>query len=256
MKRFVLAAAAAAVLSVPAALAAPGSLPTSVGKGEGKLLLVAWQGHMQPQWVKPFERQTGCKTQVKYANTSDEMVALMRSGGGGQYDLVSASGDASLRLIYGHDVAEVNVNLVPSWKNFFNAFKSPPNNTVGGKHYGVSLQFGPNILSNSRSSAMAWSSQFTVCIASLSSHDLQRSGKVRGKATLLSQGWHQPDDWRSSLSMDRFQTSASSSGQNPTAAWKSPIACMATVWRSMHSGGFMAKKRAKNLARHSNFSRK
>jgi len=146
VKRFVLAALVAAALSVPAALAGNSGLPTSVGPGEGKLLLVAWQGYMQPQWVKPFERQTGCKTQVKYANTSDEMVALMRSGGGGQYDLVSASGDASLRLIYGHDVAEVNVNLVPAWKDFFNAFKSPPNNTVGGKHYGISLQFGPNIL--------------------------------------------------------------------------------------------------------------
>ena len=144
MKKFVVAALVASALSVPAALAA--GPPTQIGKGEGKLLLVAWQGYMQPQWVKPFEQQTGCKTQVKYANTSDEMVALMRSGGGGQYDLVSASGDASLRLIYGGDVAEVNVNLVPSWKDFFSAFKSPPNNTVNGKHYGISLQFGPNIL--------------------------------------------------------------------------------------------------------------
>jgi putative spermidine/putrescine transport system substrate-binding protein len=144
MKKFVVAALVASALSVPAALAA--GPPAQIGKGEGNLLLVAWQGYTQPQWVRPFEQQTGCKTQVKYANTSDEMVALMRSGGGGQYDLVSASGDASLRLIYGGDVAEVNVNLVPSWKDFFSAFKSPPNNTVKGKHYGVSLQFGPNIL--------------------------------------------------------------------------------------------------------------
>ncbi len=143
----------ATLLAVVAALVVPAAgvsrstgAPTQIGPGEGKLLLVAWQGYTQPQWVKPFEQQTGCKTQVKYANTSDEMVALMRSGGGGQYDLVSASGDASLRLIYGGDVAQVNVNLVPSWKDFFNAFKSPPNNTVKGKHYGISLQFGPNIL--------------------------------------------------------------------------------------------------------------
>ena len=38
------------------------------------------------------------------------------------------------------------MNLIPSNKNFFNAFKSPANNTVDGKHYGVSLQFGPNVL--------------------------------------------------------------------------------------------------------------
>jgi putative spermidine/putrescine transport system substrate-binding protein len=96
--------------------------------------------------VLPFEQKTGCKIQAKYAGSSDEMVTLMRSGGGGQYDMVSASGDASLRLIYGGDLAPVNVNLVTSWKDFFPAFKSPPNNTVKGVHYGISLQFGPNVL--------------------------------------------------------------------------------------------------------------
>src|SRR4029453_19490247 len=67
-------------------------------------------------------------------------------GGGGQYDLVSASGDASLRLIYAGDVDPVNVKLIPSWKNFLPAFKSPPHNTIKGVHYGVSLQWGPNTL--------------------------------------------------------------------------------------------------------------
>jgi putative spermidine/putrescine transport system substrate-binding protein len=148
VKRFVLVAAvAAAALSVPAALARPtGGLPTSVGKGEGALYLVAWEGYTQPQWVKPFQKQTGCIVHAKYAGSSDEMVTLMRQGGGGQYDMVSASGDASLRLIYGKDLAPVNVNLVPAWKQFGKAFQSPPNNTVGGVHYGISLQWGPNTL--------------------------------------------------------------------------------------------------------------
>src|SRR5207247_1625404 len=83
------------------------------------------------------------------AGSSNEMVALMRSGGGGgggQYDLVSASGDASLRLIYGGDIQPVNVKLVPNWNSFLPAFKSPAHNTVKGVHYGVSLQWGPNTL--------------------------------------------------------------------------------------------------------------
>jgi putative spermidine/putrescine transport system substrate-binding protein len=83
---------------------------------------------------------------TKYAGTSNDMFNLMTSGGGGQYDLVSASGDASLRLIYAGAVAETDVNLIPSYKDFYNAFKSPQNNTVDGKHYGVSVQFGPNVL--------------------------------------------------------------------------------------------------------------
>jgi putative spermidine/putrescine transport system substrate-binding protein len=147
-KRHALVAAVAAALCVPAAGVGSSSsgLPTSIGKGEGELKMIAWEGYLQPQWVKPFERQTGCRIVAKYAGSSDEMVTLMRQGGGGQYDMVSASGDASLRLIYGGDVAPVNVNLVKPWKQFYAPFKSPPNNTVKGVHYGISLQFGPNVL--------------------------------------------------------------------------------------------------------------
>jgi len=122
------------------------NLPTSVGNGEGALNLIAWEGYTQPEWVKPFEKATGCVVHAKYAGSSDEMVTLMRQGGGSQYDMVSASGDASLRLIRGGNVAPMSVALVPEWKNFIPQLQSPPHNTVNGVHYGISLQWGPNIL--------------------------------------------------------------------------------------------------------------
>jgi putative spermidine/putrescine transport system substrate-binding protein len=144
---YVALAALVTVLAVPAAGVSKGTgVPTSVGAGEGKLTLVAWEGYTQKQWVAPFEKATGCKVSAKYAGSSNDMFNLMTSGGGGQYDMVSASGDASLRLIYSGAVAEVNVGLIPAYKDFFKAFQSPANNTVDGKHYGTSLQFGPNVL--------------------------------------------------------------------------------------------------------------
>ncbi len=143
----VVVAALAAALCVPASGVAAGSgLPTKIGKGEGQLNLIAWEGYTQPQWVKPFEARTGCKVSAKYAGSSDEMVTLMRQGGGSQYDMVSASGDASLRLIYGKAVQPVNPKLIPDFKNFIPALKSPPHNTIKGVHYGISLQWGPNTL--------------------------------------------------------------------------------------------------------------
>jgi putative spermidine/putrescine transport system substrate-binding protein len=139
----VLVAALAVALCIPAAGTSGGS---GIGKGEGQLNLVAWEGYTQPQWVKPFQKATGCQVHAKYAGSSDEMVTLMRQGGGSQYDMVSASGDASLRLIYGKDVQTVDPALIPDFKNFIPALKSPPHNTIGGKHYGISLQWGPNTL--------------------------------------------------------------------------------------------------------------
>jgi len=124
-------------------------LPQSIGKGEGALNLIEWPYYSDPAFAKPFEQQTGCKIKRKDAGSSNQMVALMRTGGGGgggEYDMVSASGDASLRLIAGGDVRPVNVDLIPSWKDFLPILQSPPHNTVGGVHYGVSLQWGPNVL--------------------------------------------------------------------------------------------------------------
>src|SRR5436190_24251355 len=95
----------------------------TVGTGEGQLNIIAWAGYAEDgstdkkvDWVTPFEKQTGCQVNVKIGNTSDEMVTLMRTG---QYDGVSASGDATLRLIAGGDVAPVNTKLVPNYADVF-----------------------------------------------------------------------------------------------------------------------------------------
>jgi putative spermidine/putrescine transport system substrate-binding protein len=143
-------AAVAVGFAVPAAAVQAGSgLPTKIGKGEGRLNVIEWPAYTDPSFAKKFEQQTGCIIHRKDAGSSSEMFALMHAnggGGGGQWDLVSASGDASLRLIYAHDVKPVNINLIPSWKQFLPVFKSPPHNTVHGVHYGVSVQWGPNTL--------------------------------------------------------------------------------------------------------------
>src|ERR687883_1896218 len=125
------------------------NLPSSIGKGEGTLNLIEWPYYSDPSFAKKFEQNSGCKIHRKDAGSSNQMVALMRAGGGGgggQWDLVSASGDASLRLIKGGDVQPVNVKLIPSWNDFIPQLKSPSHNTVDGKHYGISLQWGPNTL--------------------------------------------------------------------------------------------------------------
>lgn len=148
------------------------AVPASVGKTEGHLNLIAWEGYAQPEWVNPFEKATGCQVSVKYAGSSSEMVSLMANGGGGQYDLVSASGDADLRLIYGGDVKPVNISLIPSWKDFHPFLQSPPFNTLGGKHYGVSYEFGPNVLLYSKKAFPAAPASWSVL------YDKKYSGQI------------------------------------------------------------------------------
>jgi putative spermidine/putrescine transport system substrate-binding protein len=121
-----------------------------IGAGEGQVDIVAWPGYIERgetdknyDWVTEFEKKTGCKVNVKTAGTSDEMVALMNEGG---FDLVTASGDASLRLISGKRAQPINVDLIPSWKMVDERLQNAPWHTVNGVHYGVPYQWGANVL--------------------------------------------------------------------------------------------------------------
>jgi putative spermidine/putrescine transport system substrate-binding protein len=141
---------AATVLAATIASPAAADMVMTLGAGEGNVNIVAWPGYIERgetaaeyDWVTSFEKASGCKVQVKTANTSDEMVALMNEGG---FDLVTASGDASLRLVAGKRVQEINISLIPSWPTVDERLKNAPWHTVAGKHYGVPYQWGPNVL--------------------------------------------------------------------------------------------------------------
>ncbi|HEX9903842.1 MAG TPA: ABC transporter substrate-binding protein [Propylenella sp.] len=146
---FLCAVAAVTAASMPAA-AVGQEMMKEIGAGEGQVDIVAWPGYIERgatdpnyDWVTDFETKTGCKVNIKTANTSDEMVALMNEGG---FDLVTASGDASLRLISGKRVQPINIDLVPSWSKIDERLKDAPWHTVDGVHYGAPYQWGSNVL--------------------------------------------------------------------------------------------------------------
>jgi putative spermidine/putrescine transport system substrate-binding protein len=128
------------------------NLPASVGAGEGALSVLAWPGYAENgstdptvNWVKPFEDQTGCKVTVQVFGTSDEAFSLYTTNPT-KYDVVSASGDASLRLVRAGYVQPVNTDLVPNYADIFPDLKDKPYNTVDGVHYGIPHGRGANLL--------------------------------------------------------------------------------------------------------------
>jgi putative spermidine/putrescine transport system substrate-binding protein len=144
------AASGAPSASAAASAAAPAY---TVGEGEGALNLIAWAGYVVGgtggeqvtgyDWVTPFETETGCKVTVKVGLDSGNMVQLMKTG---QYDGVSASGDATLRLIAGDDVAPVDFSAIPNYADVFEGLKNQSYNTVNGVGYGVPHGRGANVL--------------------------------------------------------------------------------------------------------------
>jgi putative spermidine/putrescine transport system substrate-binding protein len=132
-----------AAAPTPAAAPAPPVL-------EGEVDIIAWAGYIERgesdknyDWVSEFEKNTGCKVNAKTVGTSDEMVSLMNQGG---YDLVTASGDASLRLVAGGKVQAIDTSRIPSYGTVDERLQNAPWHTVDGVHYGVPYQWGPNVL--------------------------------------------------------------------------------------------------------------
>ncbi len=146
---------AATLVTVALVLAACGSsVPSgaleSVPDAEGELNLVVWGGYADKSttdttddWALGFEDATGCTVNAQPMIDSADGVHLLQSG---QYDGGSFSGDATLRLIAGGDVAPVNLDLIPNYADVFDTLKGQPHNTVDGVPYGVPHGFGANVL--------------------------------------------------------------------------------------------------------------
>jgi putative spermidine/putrescine transport system substrate-binding protein len=136
----------------PATAGAPSDVPATqaaIGEGEGALNLVIWAGYAEKgategfDWVTPFEDETGCIVSTQNMSDSNNGVSLMQSG---QYDGISASGDATTRLIQGGIVAPIDTSILPNYANVFPGLKDLPHNTVDGVNYGVPHGRGANLL--------------------------------------------------------------------------------------------------------------
>lgn len=129
------------------------SLPTELGSTQGQTInVLAWPGYVEDgttdpavDWVSGFEQETGCSVNYQIFGTSDEAYTLYTTSPE-QFDVVSASGDASLRLVRGGFVQPVNLNLFKNYPDIFEALKNKPYNTVDGVTYGVPHGRGSNLL--------------------------------------------------------------------------------------------------------------
>lgn len=121
-----------------------------LGEAEGSVSILAWPGYVEDgsndpsiDWVSSFEQETGCQVNYQSYGTSDEAFNLMKTG---DYDVVAASGDLSLRLIASDSVQPINTDLVPNYANVYDFLKNRDWNSVDGQMYGVPHGYGANLL--------------------------------------------------------------------------------------------------------------
>jgi putative spermidine/putrescine transport system substrate-binding protein len=146
-------------------------LQHGVARPEGALAIVAWHGLLESEWVKPFEKTTGCKVQATYVGSSNQLVNDLRTG---KYDVGAASADVGRALIGEKAVVPVDLKRVPATRTFLPVFRAPEATTVHGTTYGVAIHWAPDILlyntKQVKPAPVSWRSIY--------------SGSFRGKVTI------------------------------------------------------------------------
>jgi spermidine/putrescine-binding protein len=118
----------------------------SCAKKTPTLNLLVWEGYADPSFVKSFEEQHHCKVTASYMGSSDELMAKLRGGSAGNYDVISPSSDVATSIATGNLAAPLDLSKIPSYSQLSPQLTNLPLVRVAGQVYGVPFMWGPDPL--------------------------------------------------------------------------------------------------------------
>jgi len=105
-----------------------------------------WEGYADPAFVKAFEEQHHCKVSASYMGSSDELVAKLRGGSAGNYDVISPSSDVATSIAAAGLAAPLDLTKIPSYRQLSPQLTSLPLVRMNSQVYGVPFMWGPDPL--------------------------------------------------------------------------------------------------------------
>src|SRR6202044_2795047 len=127
-------------------LLAAGLLAGSCSKKKPTLNLLVWEGYADPSFITTFEEQNHCKVSASYMGSSDELVAKLRGGSAGNYDVISPSSDVATSIASADLAAPLDLTKIPSYGQLSPQLTSLPLVRLKGQVYGVPFMWGPDPL--------------------------------------------------------------------------------------------------------------
>jgi spermidine/putrescine-binding protein len=121
-------------------------LAGSCAKKTPTLNLLVWEGYADPSFVKSFEEQHHCKVTASYMGSSDELMAKLRGGSAGNYDVISPSSDVATSIAAGNLAAPLDLAKIPTYNQLSPQLTNLPLVRVAGQVYGVPFMWGPDPL--------------------------------------------------------------------------------------------------------------
>src|ERR1700677_4356126 len=108
------------------------------------LNLLVWEGYADSSYVHTFEEANHCKVSASYMGSSDELVAKLRGGSAGNYDVISPSSDVATSIASAELAAPLDLSKLPSYGQLSPQLTSLPLVRVKGQVYGVPFMWGPD----------------------------------------------------------------------------------------------------------------
>jgi putative spermidine/putrescine transport system substrate-binding protein/spermidine/putrescine transport system substrate-binding protein len=118
----------------------------SCGRKTPRLNLLVWEGYADPSFVHDFEQQYQCKVSASYMTSSDELVAKLRGGSAGNYDVISPSSDVATMIASAGLATPLDLSKIPSYAALSPQLTSLPLVRMNSQVYGVPFMWGPNPL--------------------------------------------------------------------------------------------------------------
>lgn len=119
---------------------------TSCRKSTPTLGLLVWEGYADSSFIRGFEEKCRCKVSASYMGSSDELVAKLRGGSAGNYDIISPSSDVATIIATSGLASPLDLSKIPSYNQLMAALTNLPLVKNAGNVYGVPFQWGPNPL--------------------------------------------------------------------------------------------------------------
>ena len=110
------------------------------------LSLLVWEGYADPSFLKAFEDAHHCKVVASYMGSSDELVAKLRGGSAGNYDVISPSSDVATSIVKAGLAAPLDLSKIPAYPQLSARLRESPLVKANGQTYGVPFVWGPNPL--------------------------------------------------------------------------------------------------------------
>ena len=108
-----------------------------------EVVLLTREGYAEAPWIDAFQRASGCRVRIRYADTTPTLAAAIETQ---RFDVATVPGEIALELADHGLLARIDPRRVPQQNGFYPVLRRPRAGVSSAGQYGVAFLWTPNLL--------------------------------------------------------------------------------------------------------------